>query len=229
MAKIKFGMMMTDARGKLGGQVFSKNRAGAYVRTKVTPSNARTVAQQASRSILGNLSTAWNGLDAAAVKAWNAAVDEWKKTDVFGDLKTPSGKNLFIELNKNLLQSNQSQLTLPPEKDDVSDYTGTSVEVNTTAKTITFGSFTTIPDNTVMQVWATAPISNGISYVKNRLRVIAYLPKGAISGSVAYDAYEAKFGNITANDRIAFQMKMITKTGQTSVPVIQFAVAKAGE
>ena len=24
MAKIKFGMMMTDARGKLGGQVFSK-------------------------------------------------------------------------------------------------------------------------------------------------------------------------------------------------------------
>ena len=44
MAKIKFGMMMTDASGKLGGQVFSKNRGGSYVRTKVTPTNPQTAA-----------------------------------------------------------------------------------------------------------------------------------------------------------------------------------------
>ena len=51
MAKIKFGMMMTDARGKLGGQVFSKNKGGAYVRTKVTPSNPQTIAQTTRRAL----------------------------------------------------------------------------------------------------------------------------------------------------------------------------------
>jgi hypothetical protein len=53
MAKIKFGMMMTDARGKLGGHVFSKNRSGAYVRTKVTPVNGQTTAQTGVRAIFG--------------------------------------------------------------------------------------------------------------------------------------------------------------------------------
>ena len=36
MAKIKFGAMMVDASGKLGGQVFAKNRGGAYIRTKTS-------------------------------------------------------------------------------------------------------------------------------------------------------------------------------------------------
>ena len=78
MAKIKFGMMMTDARGKLGGQVFSKNRSGAYVRTKVTPVNPRTAAQPLSRSILGTLSASWSGLTEVQRRSWNAAVDDWQ-------------------------------------------------------------------------------------------------------------------------------------------------------
>ena len=89
MARIKFGMMMTDARGKLGGQVFSKNRSGAYVRTKVTPSNPRSMAQMSSRSILGSLSVMWNSLTLEKVSAWNAATADWQKTDIFGDLKKP--------------------------------------------------------------------------------------------------------------------------------------------
>lgn len=227
MAKIKFGMMMTDARGKLGGQVFSKNRAGAYVRTKVTPSNARTVAQQVSRAILGNLSTGWNGLSDIAVKAWNGAVNDWKNTDVFGDLKTPSGKNLFIELNKNLLQSGQAQLALPPEKVSVPEYTGKGVWIKIGTKIINLLNFSTIPTDSVLQIWATAPISSGVSYVKNRLRVIYYAPAGVIEPGDIYRAYEAKFGTISENDRIAFQFRLITKTGQTSVPVIQFGTANA--
>lgn len=225
MAKIKFGMMMTDARGKLGGQVFSKNRAGAYVRTKVTPSNARTVAQQASRAILGNLSTAWNGLTEEVVKAWNGAVDDYKSTDVFGDLKTPSGKNLFVELNKNLLQSGQVQLTLPPDKADVPDYLGTGVTINVLEQEIGLTGMTSIPADCKLQVWATAPIPNGVSYVKNRLRVIGYLPEGSVKGDEIWELYANKFGALTNEKRIACMFKFITNTGQTSVPVVQFGTA----
>ena len=37
--KIKFGSEVVDGRGKIGGHVYSKNKGGAYKRTKVTPSN----------------------------------------------------------------------------------------------------------------------------------------------------------------------------------------------
>lgn len=226
MAKIKFGMMMTDARGKLGGQVFSKNRAGAYVRTKVTPSNARTVAQQASRSILGALSIGWNGLTEPAIKAWNEAVNDWKSTDVFGDLKTPSGKNLYIQLNKNLLQSNQSALGLPPEKTEVPEFVGTGLSIDETGTVFTINDLTAVPPRTVMQVWATAPLANGVNYVKNRMRVIGYLPSGVISSTAIWDMYANKFGALTVDQRIATQFKYITASGQTSVPVTFFGVVK---
>src|SRR5690606_26146133 len=99
MAKIKFGMMMTDARGKLGGQVFSKNRGGSYIRTKVTPSNPRSSFQQAIRTLLSGFSQAWSSLTANQRSAWNGAVSNWSKTDIFGDIKNPTGKNLFVRLN----------------------------------------------------------------------------------------------------------------------------------
>lgn len=224
MAKIKFGMMMTDARGKLGGQVFSKNRAGAYVRTKVTPSNARTVAQQASRNILGSLSIGWNSLSEIAVKAWNEAVNDWKSTDVFGDLKTPSGKNLYIQLNKNLLQSNQSALGLPPEKTEVPEFEGTAVRIDETEESIAITGLLAVPANTTMQIWATAPLANGVNYVKNRMRVIGYAPTGTIEPKDIWGMYKDKFGGLAENQRVALQFKYITKSGQTSVPVTFFGI-----
>ena len=40
---MKFGALVVDGRNKIGGQVASKNRAGAYLRNKVTPSKKRTI------------------------------------------------------------------------------------------------------------------------------------------------------------------------------------------
>jgi hypothetical protein len=43
--KMKFGAIVTEGRGKIGGHVASKNKSGAYLRTKVTPVNRQSVAQ----------------------------------------------------------------------------------------------------------------------------------------------------------------------------------------
>lgn len=101
--KIKWGMMMTDGRGKLGGQVASKNRAGAYIRTKVTPVNPQTVAQQNIRQLFGSIASAWRSLTQAQINGWNEATEFWQRTDIFGDLKKPSGFALFQRLNTGLL------------------------------------------------------------------------------------------------------------------------------
>lgn len=227
MAKIKFGMMMTDARGKLGGQVFSKNRAGAYVRTKVTPSNPRTIAQMESRAILGAQSSAWNQLTDPQRLTWEGAVENWKKTDIFGDLKTPSGKSLFVRINKNLEQSGQAVVLVAPDKMEIPVVSATGVSGSVTDTEFVFDGLASVPAGMVMQIRATEMLPAGVNYVKNRLRVIDYIPAGAITGTDVWDAYVAKFGAPVADANIKFEVKYIGVNGQAGVPLIFKAVISA--
>lgn len=218
MAKIKFGMMMTDARGKLGGQVFSKNRAGAYVRTKVTPSNPRTITQQLSRAILGALSAGWSGLDEAQRRTWNNAVNDWQSTDVFGDLRKPTGKNLFTGLNKEILQSGGTQINVAPEKVEVPNITIVSAEAEIAASQfdiVTSGTTT----GAKLQVWATPALTQGTSFIDDKLRVIGYINGGANVTLDIFDLYVDKFGALASGANVYVQVKVVMANGQAGVPV----------
>ena len=210
--------MMTDARGKLGGQVFSKNRAGAYVRTKVTPVNPRTAAQQLSRNILGALSASWSGLTEAQRRAWNGAVEDWQKTDVFGDLRKPTGKNLFTSLNKELVQSGQAQILTPPDKVVIPDIQLVGLYIATDNGEI---EYETAGDSTgfVLQFSATPAMSQGTSFIDDKLRVISYLPGSDGSTLPQANVYSEKFGAPAPGANIWGQVKVVAPNGQTSVPV----------
>lgn len=219
MAKIKFGMMMTDARGKLGGQVFSKNRAGAYIRTKVSPSNPQTSYQTKVRSNLAMLSSGWNALTASQISQWNSAVDAWQSTDVFGDIKKPTGKNLFVKLNLNLWNSNQDPVNSPPSKMELPNFTTLSVGIDTTSNEFMVSGMPLFADGK-FQIEACAPVANGVNYVKNKFRVISYERRTQPGDFDIADAYIAKFGNAPANANIFFRVRAIGANGQASAPLI---------
>lgn len=218
MAKVKFGMFMTDARGKVGGQVFSKNRSGAYVRTKVTPSNPRTPSQMFGRSILGSLSGSWSGLTDAQRRAWNSAVDDWTKTDIFGDSRKPTGKNLFTGLNKEIEQAGGTRILLPPEKQIIPELGALEPVIDITAGGVILG-VGNIPTGFKLQVSATPAMSQGTSFVKDKLRVIYYNPSGSLNPKDIYDAYVARFGAPADGQNIYFGVKLVADTGQAGVPV----------
>ena len=215
MAKIKFGMMMTDARGKLGGQVFSKNKGGAYVRTKVTPANPQTASQTTARSLFGAISQAWSALTAAQITAWNQAVESWKTTDIFGDLLAPTGKELHQRLNNQLQTVGGSAITSPPAKVALPDSPLTAVVIAVGAATLTpTGNYTTT--GTYVQLFATAPLTAGTSFVKNRLRVIYQVDAASFVAADAYTAYVAKFGAPVALDNVYVAIKYVATNGQAS-------------
>lgn len=219
MAKIKFGMMMTDARGKLGGQVFSKNRAGAYIRTKVTPSNPQTTAQAQVRSNLATLSTGWNTLTAEQISQWNSSVEDWASTDVFGDIKKPTGKNLYVKLNVNLLNSSQPTIATPPAKLELPALMETAVDITRATNLLEIANLP-IFANGVYQVEACAPVPRGVNFVKNKFRVISYETK-TTTGSVDVSfSYINKFGSVTNAENIFFRIRAIGANGQAGVPII---------
>lgn len=231
MAKIKFGMMMTDARGKLGGQVFSKNRAGAYVRTKVTPVNPQTALQQEGRELLGSLSQAWGTLQQNEVDAWNQAVDEWKTTDVFGDIKKPTGKNLFVKLNmvRNRYFPTAGILLSPPVKQALEIYVPESVSFTQSGPDILITMNEQLGVGEHFLVRFTPPLSRGISFVKNKYRVLGVFDtvvhstgtgnvQIAIPKNILPAGYLAQIGL-----NMHFEVQGVVETGQLGVKTNVFA------
>ena len=83
--KVKFGGGLTDARGSIAGNTFSRNHFGAFVRARVTPTNPNTDRQVHVRASLAFLSARWsNTLTLAQRTAWELYGSSVAMTDVLG-------------------------------------------------------------------------------------------------------------------------------------------------
>lgn len=71
MARIIGGSMIGELSGKLGGQVFARNRAGAYVRQYVIPVDPNTAAQVKARSSFGSAASSYHSLEDTVKSQWN--------------------------------------------------------------------------------------------------------------------------------------------------------------
>jgi len=226
MALIKFGMVVTDARGKLGGQVFSKNKGGAYVRTKVTPVNAQTAAQTSSRQLLSQFSSAWKALTQAQRDSWNAAAPNFPGTNVFGDAVVKSGKNLYTRLNVNLSLIGSPTLNEPPVPAEVASAGIQSVLINTVGGSSVIGTTQAATGSSVI-IRATAGMSPGIGNFKNRLRVILAGANGSATAFPIQTELEAKFGAPLEGEKVGVSIVFVNSTtGQASAPVSSFGIAQ---
>lgn len=196
--KTKFGLVIVAGSGKLGGHVAAKNRSGSYIRTKVTPVNPNTSAQAAVRSRLVNFSQAWRGLTADQRNAWNGAVGDYKKTNIFGDLVNPSGFNLYQKLNNNISQVGGAAVTMPPLPSAVGYLPTLSLAVDNSSASVTVTFAPAIPVGSAVKLMATAPMSAGKSFVKSEFRQISILTSADTSPKVVSAAYIAKFGSVGA-------------------------------
>ena len=204
----------------------SKNRSGNYLRTKVTPSNPQSFAQQATRAVLGTMSSAWSGLTDDQRATFNGAVSDWSGTNIFGDIKNPTGKNLFVGLNKNLIESGQVIVENAPEKQALPFMEVTAVNGLVGSDSLTVASN---GDATGVQVniYATAPQSAGTGFYKGKYRKIKTVEGSTLDGVDVINEYRAKFGAIAAGMNISFQFKTVGTNGQAGTPEFVKAVILA--
>lgn len=219
--KMKFGAIVVDGRGKIGGHVASKNRSGAYLRTKVTPVNRNSVAQIDVRGRLSQISKAWRDLTEDVIKAWNAAVADYKRTDIFGDIKNPTGFTLYQKLNNNALRNGGAAVAVPPLPVAVPFLTTfTPTAVHAGAVSIAF-AVTPVPAGQAYEIMATKALSAGISFVKSEFRIISHVAAAEATPYVATDDYNAVFGEVgAAGQKVFFQVRVCNlATGQMGAPI----------
>lgn len=218
MAKIKTTAIVADIRGKLNGSVFSKNRGGSFVRTKVTPSNPQTSFQAAVRSVLGGLAQGWRSLTQAQRSAWNAAVSNYTGTDIFGDIKTPSGINLYTKLNANLAEAGQAYISTPPLPQGAASLTTLSAiaDISNAELEVTAG-VGNVPANNALIIRATPQVSPGKKFLKGMHRNIALITSGQSLIVNVWSNYISRFGTPSAGQKIGIECYYInTVTGEKS-------------
>lgn len=221
MALIKFGMMMTDARGKLGGQVFTKTRSGATVRTKVTPVNNKTIAQGAVRNRLAGFSRGWSELTEAQRASWIGAVDSFKRTNVFGDLYAPSGRSLYISINSNIANVGGVALSTAPASTEVTGLVEFNSEMQANQLLINGATTRETLAGDMLVIEATAQNNAGRYNFSGQYRQVIVIP--LVVGDDTFEgdimtAYVAKFGDITTKKKVSIRGYVINSNQGVASP-----------
>lgn len=221
MAKILTTAIVADIRNKLNGSVFSKNRYGAYVRTKVTPVNPQSTAQQNVRNRLATNSQAWRGLTESQRQGWIDAAVNFPFTDIFGNSKVLSGNALYVKLNNNLAIFNGGPIATAPLPVSLPALTIDTLAGDVSSTSLGFNyDPDPVETDTQMVIEATPQYSPGISFVKNKFRTLTTLNAATASPADIYSAYIAAFGPLVAGMKISVRVKLIsTITGQAGIPV----------
>lgn len=230
------GIGVVEGRGKLNGTVFSRNRGGAYARVKVTPNNPQTPAQLLRRSNLAFLSQEWNQLTEEQRLEWIGQTENYQKTDIFGDLRTPSGKNLFVRLNLTLLnagfQINRNASEPLPVPAVVAGELALNWEEGDADLVLTIPANPNNEGTGIFVMDVTPPLPAGRFYVKNRFRQLHTAVN--YDSSIPYtlnfsEEYIERFGEPPAGTKVHVRAYYIAENGQKGVPFETSAVMPADD
>lgn len=223
MAKIQFGAVATDARGKIAGIVYSKNKAGNYVRAKVSPSQTESNRRTFVRSLFSvnarNFST---GISLAQVTAWNEFARGHLVTDVFGAAHALSGIQMYQRLNSIIAQAGGTPIEDPPDSLAITALLTMVATVTAGAPDVVSIAFTPSPPEAShkIAVYATKPLPTGRTFSKSDKRFVFLSASAAASPAVVSAPYLAEFGALTAGLKVGIWIQKINiLTGAQTLPL----------
>ncbi len=211
MAKIKFGALAEDARGKIGGIVYSRNQFGGYVREKVSPVQPSTALQTIVRERVTTLSKRWfTTLTNDQRISWIAFAKVTPVTNVFGNPILLTGINAYLRLNGTLLAAAQAVIDDPPSDLAVISLTTATVAMSRGAGTANI-IFTATPlgANDMLYIFATQGLSPGRFFFKPFYRFIGVSAAAEISPFAAGPLYGARFGTQITGSSVGWLIKVL--------------------
>jgi len=234
MALVKLGGLAQDVRGSLNGTTFSRNKGGAYVRTKVSPVQPVSSFSSLARALFGALSQRWSTvLTQSQRQAWITFASTHTFVNVFGDAITLSGLAMYQSVNRALGQIGKPFIDDPPVT-----FNAPAVMSSAIAGTVTAGVLSALTQATVltdtpptdytMYIFATPPLPAGVTPQKSDFRLINANPYSAITITTALlTAYNDRFSTpgLTVDSVIWFRLAVLDwDTGALGVGVTVPAV-----
>lgn len=109
MAIVRFGGGVSELRGSIAGNTFSRSRAGGIVRNRITPINPSTTFQSAVRNNFAQAVSEFRNLSAPKIDEWNTFAQTLSFQNALGQDYTPSAEEVYLRSSLNL-----SRINIPP-------------------------------------------------------------------------------------------------------------------
>jgi hypothetical protein len=219
--QVKFNPILTaQASGSLGGNTFSHNRGGSYVRRRATPSNPNTAPQAAVRSYFAQLQAAWNAtLTAAQRSAWDTYALNTPVSDALGNSINAGGKGMYTRGNVPRLQAGLARVDAGPGTfglPDMGTVGVTSITATTKVAIVTFDS-TKLWDSATtgaLIMYSSRPVNPSINYFKGPYQFAGKV-LGAGTPTTSPQNITTPFA-LTAGQKVFWRFIAVTTDGRVS-------------
>lgn len=225
MAKVSFGIVPADVRGKLGNVVYMRTRAGAVARQRVDPTQTATPARNAVKSAMGSVITAWfTGMTDQKRLAWSQYATLLNRSDVFGQRKRYDALRAFLAVNLRRAYAGLGLLVTPPVNAVVRGLLSLSV----TASAASGGTFSItftpspLPANHRLWIWSTVSLQPGINNYQPWLRWIGMSNAAVASPYDPSVAWRNKFISAFAGDAIGWRVQVLNDTNGLVSPGMRY-------
>lgn len=174
MAKIQFGVVVTDARGKLGGSQFSLNRSGAILQRKCQQRKGATQAQSSVRSGFSYLARFWRTLSVSDKNSNSDAAVNYPYVDKFGNTRYFNGYQLLLRSNLNRRYSGLGPISVVPATPPAGfELTGIELYAEQIGGTgsellVTWLGVSPNPEEYSVQVFNSPMVSDGVNLYSGR-------------------------------------------------------------
>lgn len=216
--------MITEARGAIGGIIFSRNGSCAYVKKYTVPVNPQTEKQLAVRAGFGQMSSDWNTITEAQRDAWNALASTLEFINSVGDVYTLSGKQYFQKVNSVTHSVNETPFADAPPDGVVPDAPAEIVIAGEMAlgTLVLTSDETTVPTDRIYLIDAAPPTAAGKVNNNSLYKRCAMIDDGDSWSTYDFsDDYEALYGVFSLGQRIDCRFMSYDKNNGRLSPYIK--------
>ena len=171
-----YSPILGEARGKVGGLVFSRNKGGPYFRRHAVPTNPNSTRQQSTRNWLAEFSEKFAAaLEPAERTAWNdyATMHDWLNS--LGQSIKLTGLAWYVMVNSRLRDAGGTPIDLPGDLSMPEPFTSIDVAMTgASAGTLTF--LPVLQAGTFVQLWGLGPLSVAQNPNFRQMRLVGYSP-----------------------------------------------------
>lgn len=230
---VKFGGIVTEARGKCGDVVYSRGHYGACAHAYAPPYSVHpgpiSSMQQTRRNQWALARAGWQTIGDEARLAWRSFAELYSHTNRFGDKSPLTGHNVFCQLNMRRVIMSLPPLTLPPTYAPTSllqDIDSFSV---TTTPEILFSVQPIITDTDYnFFIWATPNMNAGRNYPQPFTCLIKTQQCNGLNSFDVFSDWTAYFGGSPIlNKRIFILVQIVHRlSGFCSPKLLRSAIVQ---
>jgi hypothetical protein len=227
MAKIKFGAVITDSRGHIGGITYAWTRFGNVARRLVTPTRRQTPASQESRSRFMTLSKRWwSTLSPTERDDWRALAAANPRPNLWGDEYPLTGHQLFIGINSLLDQAGYPIVDTAPADQVVTGLSSLTITAAAPDELELTFTPSPLPADHLLYIFGRANYSPGIGFVPSSLKFVEATAEEEVSPLEIGTEFSDELGPIvTGRQQMILGQLLNVTNGAVSVAIPAAAIA----